>query len=69
MLKLDGGEKGPAFGAAHLARMALTEEAASDVCVKPAVIAEFAPEPEIAAAYRERVGDFRHLYRTLKAAR
>jgi xylulokinase len=67
--RLHGGEKGPAFGAARLARMALTGEPARAVCGKPEVIETFAPDPVLHAAYRERLVTFRSLYAALKAAR
>jgi xylulokinase len=69
VLRLSGADKGPAFGAAHLARMALTGEAPSAVCRKPEVLEEIHPEPTLTAAYEERISAFRSLYRRLKAAR
>jgi xylulokinase len=61
-----GGEKGPAFGAARLARLALTGEEPRDVCRKPPVAAVIEPEPGLAAAYRPVDARFRLLYRSLK---
>jgi xylulokinase len=57
---------GPAFGAARLARMALTGEPARDVCTKPQVLDVLQPDPALSAAYRPRFEKFRVLYRTLK---
>lgn len=45
LLLREGGELGPALGAARLARMGIDRVAASDVCVMPAIKAEIIPEP------------------------
>jgi xylulokinase len=63
-----GGEKGPAFGAARLARLALTQEAVRDICSKPPVRDVIAPDPELAAIYADRMPRFRDLYIRLKGA-
>ena len=60
------GEKGPAFGAARLARLAVTGEAIDDVCETPPVESIIEPEPELARAYRKRLERFRSLYTVLK---
>lgn len=57
---------GPAFGAARLARIALTGEAVAAVCVKPPVLDETTPDPALAAAYAARLPRFRALYRALR---
>lgn len=62
----DGSEAGPAFGAARLARLAVTGEEPGLVCTKPGIAAEIAPDPTLAALYRERLARFRSLYRALK---
>jgi len=61
-----GGEKGPAFGAARLARLAATGEPVGDVCTPPDIQEIIAPDPELAALYRPRIEAFRRLYRTLR---
>ena len=61
-----GAAKGPAFGAARLARMAVTGEAAATVCGKPEVAAVLEPELPLVDAYRERSRRFRALYRALR---
>ena len=61
----EGGEAGPAFGAARLARLAVTGEAPGDVCTKPAVAATVTPEPGLTADYAERLEKFRSLYRAV----
>jgi xylulokinase len=67
--RVAGADKGPAFGAARLARLALTGEAVADVCVKPPLTETIAPEPALHDAYAARVEVFRRLYRSLKARR
>ena len=57
---------GPAFGAARLARMALTGESASDVCTKPQVLDVLEPDTALTAAYAERFRKYQALYRALK---
>jgi xylulokinase len=61
-----GSEKGPAFGAARLARLAVTGEAVSAVCTAPAVESIVEPDRQLAAAYGERLPRFRSLYAALK---
>ena len=61
------GAKGPAFGAARLARLAATGEAVSEVCTVPSVSEVMEPEPALVDAYRSAGEKFRRLYQTLKA--
>ena len=61
-----GGETGPAFGAARLARLAATGEAAEAACAPPEVADVTAPEAGLAGAFAERVARFRDLYKALK---
>lgn len=61
-----GASKGPAFGAARLARLAVTGEAADAVCGKPPVAQVLEPEWPLVAAYFERGRRFRHLYQALR---
>ncbi len=61
-----GAAKGPAFGAARLARLAATGEAADAVCGKPQVAEVLEPERSLVAAYRARGERFRALYRALR---
>jgi len=60
------GAKGPAFGAARLARLALTGESVREVCSVPASSEVIEPEPALVDAYRRLGERFRRLYRTLK---
>ena len=62
----DGAEKGPAFGAARLARMALTGETAAQVCTPAPLRFTIAPDPTLAAAYAGRLTRFRAAYQALK---
>ena len=64
--RLDGAELGPAFGAARLARVALTGEAVETVCTKPPVKDRFAPNPALAGAYAAGFARYRSLYAALK---
>jgi xylulokinase len=57
---------GPAFGAARLARMALTGEPASQVCTKPQVFDVLTPDAALTARYGERFEKYKTLYRALK---
>lgn len=59
-------ESGPAFGAARLARLAVTGEDPAAVCVRPKVAATIPPDPRRVAAYRGHLGRFRSLYRALE---
>lgn len=61
-----GGAKGPAFGAARLARMAVTGEDAAAVCVRPEVERVVEPNPMRRDALRDRLPLWRDLYTTLK---
>ncbi|TBW33574.1 xylulokinase [Siculibacillus lacustris] len=66
VVRRKGGDKGPAFGAARLARLCLGEDRIADVCVSPPVDAVAEPEPDLVAAYGERVERFRRLYGAVK---
>ncbi|HEV2604560.1 MAG TPA: xylulokinase [Microvirga sp.] len=66
LTRYSGGDKGPAFGAARLARLALTREPVETVCTQPPVLDVTEPDAELAAAYGERLDSFRRLYATLK---
>ncbi|MBN8997543.1 MAG: xylulokinase [Rhizobiales bacterium] len=66
VLRHAGSEKGPAFGAARLGRMALTGESPATVCAKPPVIETIEPDPALGERYRERFETYRKLYRALR---
>jgi len=61
-----GGELGPAFGAARLARLADTGEYPEDVCVAPERTETIGPDPALAAPLAERLERWRRLYRELR---
>jgi len=67
LARYEGAAKGPAFGAARLARLALTNEPVGDVCVKPAI--EEVIEPDLArnASYQPRFAKFQRIYAALSA--
>ncbi len=61
-----GSEVGAAYGAARLARLAVTGEAIAEVCRKPKALLHLEPEQKLSKAYADRLGDFRALYGALK---
>ncbi|HSU07241.1 MAG TPA: xylulokinase [Acetobacteraceae bacterium] len=63
---VQGGEVGPALGAARLARIAGGEGSVAEVCVPPPVGAEFLPEQALATRLVERRALFRRLYPKLR---
>jgi len=63
----DGAERGPAFGAARLARLGFTGESIAEVCTRPAVLDVIEPRADLTEAYTERQPEFRALYRATKA--
>lgn len=66
MLRYQGSDKGPAFGAARLARLAATGEAPDAVCTAPSILETIEPQPRIVELYGPRIEAFRRLYRALK---
>jgi xylulokinase len=68
LLVRERAELGPAFGAARLARLAVTGEAVDAVCVAPAVASRVEPDDALREHYRGRVGIYRDLYQRLRTA-
>jgi xylulokinase len=66
LILYSGVQTGPAFGAARLARIAFTGETVGEVCSRPPVAAEIAPDKKLAEAYAARLPRFRALYSALK---
>ncbi|HVI91087.1 MAG TPA: xylulokinase [Dongiaceae bacterium] len=66
LIRFVDGETGPAFGAARLARLAVTGEAVADVCRKPEVLDITRPDPQRHAQYRSSLERFTALYQALK---
>ncbi|RIV98243.1 FGGY-family carbohydrate kinase, partial [Azospirillum brasilense] len=64
----EGGEVGPAFGAARLARLAVTGEEPETVCQPLEIRHTVEPDPILAAALAPRRRLFRRLYGDLTAA-
>lgn len=63
----DGGEVGPAFGAARLAQLADTGACIEDVCAAPAITAVIEPDDRLVEHHAARIGTFRALYTNLKS--
>ena len=61
---LRAGETGGAFGAARLARMAVTGESPEAVCTPPDRAEEIAPDPALAGVYAERLGRYRAFHKS-----
>jgi xylulokinase len=66
IVRYRGGETGPAFGAARLARLAATGEAPEAVCRAPEVLDVTAPASRLAEGFAARREAFQNLYRALK---
>jgi xylulokinase len=66
IVRMRGGETGPALGAARLARMAVTGEPPEAVCEPPGVADVTAPEAELAAMFAKQRERFTALYRAVK---
>ena len=64
--RFQGSDKGPAFGAARLARLAATGEAPEDVCTPPNILEAIEPEPQLVDLFRPRIEAFQSLYQALK---
>jgi xylulokinase len=61
-----GSEQSAALGAARLGRLALTGEAAEDLCRAPPVVRVIEPEHALAELLAARRPTFQHLYRDLR---
>ncbi len=66
LLVRERAELGPAFGAARLARMAVTGESVESVCTAPPVVSRVEPDAALKAHYGERIAVFRDLYARLR---
>jgi xylulokinase len=64
--RYQGSDKGPAFGAARLARLAVTGEAPEDICTAPSILETIESDQHLAELYHPRIESFRSLYRALK---
>ncbi len=61
-----GGEVGPAFGAARLARLAVTGESPETVCTAPPVADVVEPKEEWRERYSAKLQTYRRVYADLK---
>ncbi len=61
----DGGEVGPAYGAARLARLALGRDAIEDVCAPPPIIDIVEPDERLSDGFTAKRARFRRLYSAL----
>jgi xylulokinase len=66
VVRMSGGETGPAFGAARLARMAATGEPAEAVCGAPEIADLTEPDPALAEAFAKQRERFTGLYAAVK---
>lgn len=62
-----GGEVGPAFGAARLAKLGVNALSASDVCTAGQIEEIINPNPTMSAYYFEQHKKYQQLYQSLKA--
>lgn len=67
LLRHKDGDFGAAFGAARLARLAVTGESVESVCSMPPVAEEITPKPTLCAILPERLARYRRLYTALKS--
>ncbi len=66
IVRYAGAEKGPAFGASRLARLALGGTSVEALCRAPAITEVLEPDPAASAAYAPKIERYRALYRALK---
>jgi xylulokinase len=67
VIRMQGGEAGPALGAARLACMGATGEPAAAVCKPPKIADVTRPEPGLTAAFAKQRERFAALYAAVKA--
>jgi xylulokinase len=63
----DGGEVGPAFGAARLAQLAETKGNVEDVCPAPPILSVVEPDDHLCDIFAAKRPVFRKLYKNLKS--
>jgi xylulokinase len=64
----EGGEVGPAYGAARLARLSLGKDAIEDVCKVPTITNVIEPDDRLTDHFAGRIGRFHNLYTALKSS-
>ncbi|KQN29645.1 xylulokinase [Sphingomonas sp. Leaf38] len=62
LVYLEGGEVGPALGAARLAQLGVDGGDPADICVAPPVSHSIVPDPALVSALAEKKAAFRHAY-------
>ncbi len=67
VVRMHGGESGPALGAARLARMAATGETPETVCKPPEIADVTEPDPELSEMFAAQRRRFAALYQAVKA--
>lgn len=65
LMRYEASDRGPAYGAARLARLAVSDERPEDVVVAPALHDVIEPDPKLHEAYQPRIAAFRALYKAL----
>jgi xylulokinase len=68
LLVRERAEQGPAFGAARLARLAVTGEGVDEVCTAPPIASRVEPDDALRQHYGGRIGLYRDLYQRLRTA-
>jgi xylulokinase len=66
IVRMKGGDTSPAYGAARLARLALTGEAPEAVCLAPEIADVTEPDPALAEKFAHTRERFRALYAAVK---
>ncbi|RDI61238.1 xylulokinase [Microvirga subterranea] len=66
LVRYEGADKGPAFGAARLARLASTGEQPEAVCTQPQRLQTIHPHTHLVDLYAPRLEAFRSLYHALR---
>jgi xylulokinase len=64
----DGGEVGPAYGAARLAILAHSKSSVEAVCTAPAILHVAEPDDRLVDIYSQRLPKYRSLYQNLKSS-
>jgi xylulokinase len=64
----DGGEVGPAYGAARLAQLADTNARIEEVCAPPAILRVIEPDDHLTDHFASKISGFRTLYKQLKSS-
>jgi xylulokinase len=66
LVRYKGADKGPAFGAARLGRVAAGAGDLREVCAVPEILDVTEPDPRLVEAYAPRIEAYRRLYKVLK---